>query len=285
LSQPVTFGHPAESSLRRLHKPKNLKITEEGKDMKTDAQKKFGMNRTGKDVAPILSKAMINGTEELTLPRCPDGNQDFIADNRIEMMNKAPTVGSIPLPATFKGIVKTGLKMLENSHPEVLVDKMGERLAFERTGVRLYEALISKYKANEAEYASVVSLDRLQELHDEEYQHFLLLQETMKDLGADPTAMTPSANIAAVASMGVVQAVSDPRINFIQSLDAILIAELADHDCWKLLIELTSRAGLDEISEKFEACYQDEQEHLATVREWVTQFGLGTSAKAQQDVA
>ena len=40
--------------------------------------------------------------------------------------------------------LKTALNKLTGVSPEMLIDKLGERLAFERTGVRLYEALLAK---------------------------------------------------------------------------------------------------------------------------------------------
>ena len=38
-------------------------------------------------------------------------------------------------------MLKTALNKLVGVSPEVLIDKLGERLAFERTGTRLYDAL------------------------------------------------------------------------------------------------------------------------------------------------
>jgi len=251
--------------------------------MKVDPRKKFGMNRTGKNTSPLLSKVMVSELEELT--NSPPGDSSEIARNRVSMMKDSDGLGSIPVPTTFKGLLKTGVQMLENNHPEVLIDKLGERLAIERTGERIYEGLISKFQADESRVSNVVSLERLQEIHNEERQHFLLPAETIENMGADPTAITPSADVAAMTSMGIVKVLSDPRINFIQSLDAVLVAELSDNDCWKHLIALTTQAGLSDIAAKFEECYKNEQEHLETIRRWVAQFGLRTEPQSQQEVA
>ncbi|MDX3905443.1 MAG: hypothetical protein QHC78_07120 [Pigmentiphaga sp.] len=50
----------------------------------------------------------------------------------------------MPLPATGKGLAQTALGKLKVQNPEVLVDKLGQRLAYERSGVRLYQAFIDK---------------------------------------------------------------------------------------------------------------------------------------------
>jgi rubrerythrin len=240
--------------------------------MEKTQKNKLGMNRTGKDTSPLLSKAMLKGTEELTLPLCPPGNSQKLAENRTETMKEWGAVGSVPPPASLKGAVKMGVEMLKGNNMTFLIDKLSERLAFEKTGVRLYEALISKFQANSEVLSQYVSFEKLVEIKNEEFEHFRVLSETIGKLGADSTAMTPSADVTALASTGIVKVLGEPRINFIQSLNAILVAELADNDSWKLLIEITSQFGLSDISSKFEECYRDEQNHLVTVQEWIKQL-------------
>jgi hypothetical protein len=41
-------------------------------------------------------------------------------------------------------MVSIGLDILKGESPQILLDKLGERLAFERTGARLYDAFITK---------------------------------------------------------------------------------------------------------------------------------------------
>ncbi len=102
-----------------------------------------------------------------------------------------------------------------------------------------------------------------------------MLRDVVASLGADPTAITPSANIAAVASMGLLQVISDARTNLMGSLEAIAIAELTDNDCWGNLVELVRASGYEDIAERFELALAEEQEHLANVRAWLT-AGLAT---------
>jgi hypothetical protein len=53
-----------------------------------------------------------------------------------------------PHPASMlKGSLKKGVAKLKGISPNMFLDKLGERIAFERTGTRLYDELISKYRA------------------------------------------------------------------------------------------------------------------------------------------
>ena len=61
----------------------------------------------------------------------------------------------------------------------------------------------------------------------------------------------------------------DPRTTLLQSLEAILIAELADNACWEALIALAQQAGEDALVQPFEQALVTEQEHLRKVRTWL----------------
>src|SRR5690606_32315938 len=138
----------------------------------------------------------------------------------------------------------------------LLLDKIGERIAFERGGTRLYDALLVKAQAalaagaelptaaealaaNGEDVASLQgaptesALQTLERIRNEELEHFHLLCEAMKQLGGDPTAMTPCADAVATASAGLMQVVTDPRTTLAQSLNAMLTAELTDNAGWE----------------------------------------------------
>src|SRR5690606_12713886 len=55
--------------------------------------------------------------------------------------------GSVPKPVGLTGQAQAAIAGLLGKRPTLMFDKLGERLAFERMGVRLYEALISKHEA------------------------------------------------------------------------------------------------------------------------------------------
>jgi rubrerythrin len=159
----------------------------------------------------------------------------------------------------------------------VLLDKLGERLAFERAGTRLYEALLSKFDAFGSWPGGPARSD-LEEIRDEEHQHFTLLQSAIAKLGGDATAVTPSANLHAVSSMGLPAVLSDPRTDLQDGLETILIAELVDNECWENLSALASEMGEDELAASFASALQQERDHLDRVRAWLRAALIATTA-------
>jgi hypothetical protein len=219
----------------------------------------MGLNKTGTQMAPILAKSMARYAEEspITQPETPD-----LEAIRKEYLEDAGAVGTVPLPGTLKGALSVGTQKLTGRAPEILIDKLGERLAFERSGTRLHEALLLKCKASSLD----LPIERLQQIRDEEHAHFMMLKETMNELGADPTAQTPCADVTGVASMGLLQVLTDPRTDIPQCLNAVLVAELTDVASWELLIELVENAGMNEVADRFRRARASEEEHLETIR-------------------
>ena len=65
------------------------------------------------------------------------------------------------------------------------MDKLGERLAFERSGTRLYEALVSKHNAF-GSFAGGPRKGDLEEILQEEFGHFTMLSSTIEQLAGTP---------------------------------------------------------------------------------------------------
>ena len=263
-----------------------------------------GQNRTGATASPQGTQAMTAAVNEL-MPPVPIDTGAMEAE-RLLYIDQSDNVGSIPPPATMGGALRAGMARLKGGEPGVLMDKIGERIAFERGGTRLYEALLAKYQATtrvagevlppagevhevaEAQGLAVLApvageapTQTLLRIRSEEVQHFWLLCEAMQQLGGDPTAQTPCADVIATASMGLMQVVADPRTTLAQSLNAILSAELTDNAGWELLIQLAEHSGESELAGRFLGALAQEQEHLVTIKGWlaalVTQ-GAGTPA-------
>ncbi|MES2976917.1 MAG: ferritin-like domain-containing protein [Pseudomonadota bacterium] len=265
----------------------------------------LGMNRTGLQMAPLNGTGMVDYADEKAGQVPPD-------DGGYEQMHRAyveeaDSVGSVPVPGTVKGMLKSGAQKLMGTRPEVLVDKLGERLAFERGGVRLYDAMIMKVLAlqttgmestdartrargqsalddpdtdayespaaggaGDGQVVSArVDLATLQRIREDEQAHFRMVKEAIEELGADPTAMTPCADVVGVTSMGLIQTLSDPRTNIAQCLNALLTAELTDNAGWELLMELAEELGHDDMAVRFSVAATAEAEHLAIVKEWL----------------
>ncbi len=239
----------------------------------------LGMNRTGIQTSPLQSAEMVKAAQQ-TAPTST-GTEQAVADVRISYAREAEPVGNVPPPGTLKGMAKTALKAIQGQKPTVLVDKLGERAAFERTGTRLYEGLLSKFDAY-GSWDGGPTRANLEQFHREELEHFGMLVKAIQQLGADPTVMTPSADIHAVASEGVMKVITDARTDLRQSLEAILIAELTDNECWDNLIKLARASGQDQMAEGFERAFMEEQRHLHHVRAWVS-AGVGKDAHVPMD--
>jgi hypothetical protein len=86
--------------------------------------------------------------------------------------------------------------------------------------------------------------------------------------------------VSATASMGLLQVVTDPRTTLAQSLNAMLIAELADNAGWELLIALAEDAGETDIGQQFQRAMAEEEEHLLTIKGWLTALVTSHAATA-----
>lgn len=230
-----------------------------------------GKNRTGIALSPIDSKQLI----EAALATKPSmaGDDETASAMRLDYASEDEPLGTVPPPASVKGAVGTVVKAIKGEHMSVFMDKLGERIAFERSGTRLYDALITKFKAS-TPLPGGPKLEELVSMREDEHRHFELVREAMKTLGGDPTALTPSADVHAVASMGLPQVIGDPRTSFKQCLEAILVAELVDNDGWTLLATLAERLGHDELAQEFRDALAEEAEHLVKVRGWLTEATL-----------
>jgi hypothetical protein len=233
---------------------------------------RLGANRTGMQTSPGMAKEMLDNTE-LRIPESMDPQP--LAETRAEYIREADPLGSVPPPATMKGMAKSGLKMMTGNRPQAFVDKLAERLAYERGGTRLYDAAIVKFMSHSNELKGVSVAD-LEKIRDEEANHAALIVECIEQMGADPTAQTPCADLVGVQTMGLMQAITDPRTNLAQTLNSLLIAELGDEAGWETLIAFAEQMGLTDMVTRFREAEAHEQEHVFKVRSWYESLTLET---------
>jgi rubrerythrin len=261
----------------------------------------LGVNRTGAATSATGTGEMQKASSELT-PPTPVENVPISAE-RLRYIEEADRVGSVPPPPTFKGVVKAGLSKVTGHDPGLFFDKLGERLAFERTGTRLYEALLTKYEAvsratpdilasasdaisSHSDGDLVGNVDgespglTLARIRMEELEHFRMLSRAVQRLGGDPTAQTPCADVVGVASIGFMQVLTDPRTTLAQCLNTMLTVELSDNAGWELLAELADAAGEKELVGMFLGALAQEQEHLAIIKAWLRQLTATASNTA-----
>jgi rubrerythrin len=222
------------------------------------------MNRTGIQMSPLDTKAMLDPGPAA---RGEEGDESALIEMRSVYIANSDSLGSIPLPATVSGALNMAVQALKGDSPQILLDKLGERLAFERTGTRLYDALITKCEVMLDGDISM-TLGDLEQIRADEARHFLLVSDAIESLGGDPTSQTPSADLAGVESMGLVQVLNDPRTTIAQSLHAIVTAELSDKAGWETLVALADEHELSEMVTDFTQALNDEREHLALVQTW-----------------
>jgi rubrerythrin len=241
----------------------------------------LGMNRTGVSSSPRLVREMLKGMEGLpTKAKWPDR---ALLGERQQYVQEADAVGSVPPPTGVRGMARSLGKMLKGEKATVLVDKLGERLAFERTGTRLYEQFLVKLESL-GESPGGPTVAAVRSIRDDEQHHFDLVRRAIERLGADPTVETPSADVEAVASSGFVKVMSDPRTGIREGLQVLLHAERADQDGWELLVDLCDGLDEPEFSEEFKAAQETEVRHIAHVRQWLRELTLAEAGESLADV-
>ena len=146
--------------------------------MKNDVA--VGKNRTGVELHPAEKKGVLE-VAEMTIPSM-EGDESVLADARSEFASEGERIGTMPPPPSVKGAASQVVDAMKGANATVFLDKLGERLAFERTGTRLYEALIAKHASSEP-MPGVPSLADLESIHRDELEHSELLRPAMLSLG------------------------------------------------------------------------------------------------------
>ncbi len=237
-------------------------------DRGTSSMEKTGWNRTGTVTAPLMARELTEGAA--AAEPSSEGGPEAIALRRADYIREGFPLGSLPPPPiSLEGVIEGAAQLVgTTTGVATLADKLSERLAFERSGTRLYDALIGKCEAlGEAEPGP--TLAQLREIREDERRHFLLVNRAITTLGGDPTAQSPCADTVMVSSLGLIQVLTDPRTNVAQCLQAILTAELTDNAGWELLITLAGEVGHEELVEEFRVALASEASHLTRVRGWL----------------
>ena len=169
----------------------------------------IGTNRTGIATSPIDGPQVISGAEQAG--SSSSGDESAQAAVRAAYVKESSPVGTVPPPASVKGAVKTIAQALKGDKASVFIDKLGERLAFERAGVRLYALAILKAEAGPG-WDGSPSVSDLTSIQRDELEHFGML------LGSARTSRTPLERFAATSAHGVMTVGSAP-ISFAQAIN------------------------------------------------------------------
>ena len=145
-----------------------------------------------------------------------------------------------------------------------VVDLLNERLAFERTGVKLYDALLARLRAS-MDPAVKALVEPVQEQRDQEKEHEEWLEAEIRALGGTPHALSEHAVLAQAEAEGIERVLRRDE-SIPHDFHALLAAELADNAGWDLLVQLADAFDDSEAKEQFEKRLREEEEHLLFMR-------------------
>ena len=154
---------------------------------------------------------------------------------------------------------------LAQHNRQKVIDLLTERLTFERSGVKLYDSIIAKVEASVDEEARRL-LDQLREHRDEEKEHEEWLEEQIRALGGDAHGQTEMSELVKRESRGIEDVILDGDNDLSHLVHALLVAELADHAGWDLLVELAEEARDRDAKKAFKKRLHEEEEHLLFAR-------------------
>lgn len=164
------------------------------------------------------------------------------------------------------------IKKVHQHNTELLLHKLGQRLAFERASVRLYEALIFKCLAMRNGRKTVVSVDQLRQFRDEEVEHSLLLKTAIETLGFDSDEWIPDADSELQSSLKIPKVFTKKTTSVLQCLESVLIFATNDNAEWHTLHELFTNMGLQDLAEKFNQALEEDSRQLETISRWIYQL-------------
>ncbi|MGE5048484.1 MAG: ferritin-like domain-containing protein [Deltaproteobacteria bacterium] len=146
-----------------------------------------------------------------------------------------------------------------------VIDLLNERLAFERTGVKLYDTLLARLQVS-TDPAVKALVGQVQEHREEEHEHEEWLEEQIRALGGTAHALSEHAVLAQAEAEGV-ERVMRRDDSIPHDFHALLTAELADNAGWDLLMKLADEFGDSKAKKEFKKRLHEEEKHLLFVRE------------------
>jgi bacterioferritin (cytochrome b1) len=162
------------------------------------------------------------------------------------------------------------MKKLAERHPEKLLDLLTERLTFERSGVKLYDIVMSKMQASQDKTIAGM-IPQLKKQRDQEKEHEEWLEDQVRALGSDAHTETDLSELVLRESRGVKEVVeSDDELTHL--FHALLVAELVDENGWKLLVQLADEAEDQEALKSFIQRAREEEDHLLYIRTVVAAY-------------
>jgi rubrerythrin len=114
-------------------------------------------------------------------------------------------------------------------------------------------------------------MPQVEKIRDQEKEHEEWLKNCIRRLGGNDKRMTEMANVTAREAIGIEKVImKDPEIPHL--FHALLAAEHVDTAGWDLLVALATEAGDSDAQEEFKKRLQQEERHIAFLREALRMF-------------
>ncbi len=163
------------------------------------------------------------------------------------------------------------MKRLAEKNPEKLIDLLQERLAFERTGVKLYDRVLLMMRASQ-EPQVLGMVDTMQAYRDEEAEHQEWLEEQIRALGGDEHGESVRARLVATESRGIEEVILHKDVELQHLFHALMAAELVDNAGWDLLVALAEEADDDDALDALSLRQAEEEDHLEYLRQTMARY-------------
>jgi rubrerythrin len=160
--------------------------------------------------------------------------------------------------------------------PQIVMDKLSECVMVEQGGLQLYRVAASRSRQPKLRA-------KYEEFERQTAHHREVLVQLIQRLGGEPSYVSPTARLAQVKAMSLLEAalvvdgLSQQEIEA-NDLENLLLAETKDHADWHLLTILAdqvddqeTKQALQEVVETVEA---QEDQHLGWARDTLAQLAL-----------
>jgi rubrerythrin len=185
----------------------------------------------------------------------------------------------IPATAASRAQVRVALGKRRNPMQKLaqrnsarILDLLGERMTFERAGVRLYDQILTRMRASADERIQAMC-ETMEKHRAEEKEHEEWLGVQIRALGGNTEVMTEHSRLVEQESQGIEQVMRSDE-NIVHDFHALLSAELTDNAGWDLLKGLADELGDKDAKREFTRRLHEEEDHLLFVRKAMQMFAL-----------
>lgn len=160
-------------------------------------------------------------------------------------------------------------KLAQINRPK-LIELLTERLTFERVGVRLYDAIVSRLES--AEPAVRRMLPRVEQQRAEEREHVAWLEALIDGLASDAPPIPRRPELAHLWTEGLLRISEAGAATIAELFQALHTFELANESGWQRLLRLAERGHDLPACDDFGHRLADEQAHVSFVRHALTEL-------------